>query len=380
MKFVLFYHSFVSCWNHGNVHFLRGVARELLRRGHEVTVYEPENGWSRINATLEQDGARALAEGGRLVPGVSLALYGDKGPDLDQALEDADVVVVHEWNKPELIEAVARKRLAGGQFVLLFHDTHHRAVTAPQELGRFSFAGYDAILAFGEALRQIYLAAGWGARAFAWHEAADTALFRPLPRLAETDLIWIGNWGDDERTKELEQFLIGPASRLRLRTRIHGVRYPEGVLRRLAENSISFGGWLPNHRAPAAFARARVTVHVPRRAYVEALPGIPTIRMFEALACGIPLLCAPWSDTEGLFPAGSYLAAQSEEQMTAALSLVLRDCELAAELSHAGLCAIRSRHTCAHRAAELLDIIDKLRRPEVAPRQSASSKAQALAS
>ncbi|MGH8174867.1 MAG: glycosyltransferase, partial [Steroidobacter sp.] len=47
MKFVLFYHSLVSDWNHGNAHFLRGVVSELLARGHAVDVYEPENGWSR---------------------------------------------------------------------------------------------------------------------------------------------------------------------------------------------------------------------------------------------------------------------------------------------------------------------------------------------
>ncbi len=42
-------------------------------------------------------------------------------------------------------------------------------------------------------------------------------------------------------------------------------------------------------------------MHIPRRPYVESLPGIPTIRVFEALACGIPLISAPWSDSEALF-------------------------------------------------------------------------------
>src|SRR5690606_26029494 len=55
MKFVLFYHSLVSDWNHGNAHFLRGVAAELQARGHAVDVYEPEGGWSRT---------QMLAEGG----------------------------------------------------------------------------------------------------------------------------------------------------------------------------------------------------------------------------------------------------------------------------------------------------------------------------
>ena len=55
---------------------------------------------------------------------------------------------------------------------------------------------------------------------------------------------------------------------------------------------------------PTSFAQHRMTIHVPRRPYVEALPGIPTIRVFEALACGIPLVSAPWQDEEALVPAG----------------------------------------------------------------------------
>ena len=49
MRVVLFCHSLASCWNHGNAHFLRGVARELLARGHEVRAFEPADGWSRAN-------------------------------------------------------------------------------------------------------------------------------------------------------------------------------------------------------------------------------------------------------------------------------------------------------------------------------------------
>jgi spore maturation protein CgeB len=53
MRIVMFYHSLLSDWNHGNAHFLRGVATELLARGHEVMVYEPANSWSLINLLAE---------------------------------------------------------------------------------------------------------------------------------------------------------------------------------------------------------------------------------------------------------------------------------------------------------------------------------------
>lgn len=379
MKFVLFYHSFASCWNHGNAHFLRGVARELVRAGHEVAVFEPEDGWSRRNA-LKDGGAGVLDEAARLVPGVTPRAYRTETLDLDAALDGADVVLVHEWNEPEIVAALGERRIAGGRFMLLFHDTHHRAVSAPDELECLPLDGYDGVLAFGEVLREVYLRRGWGRRVFTWHEAADTALFRSAGTDGKcADLIWIGNWGDGERAAELHEFLIDPVARLGLRALIHGVRYPAPVRDSLAAAGIDYRGWLANHRVPAAFAAARATVHVPRRPYVAALPGIPTIRVFEALACGIPLVSAPWEDAEGLFPHGSYLSARSGEEMTAALRLVLRDPELAEDLVRTGLYAVRTRHTCAHRTAELTAIVEGLRGARRATAHAAAAESEGRA-
>jgi spore maturation protein CgeB len=195
MRFVLFYHSFVSCWNHGNAHFLRGICRELLALGHEVVVYEPEDGWSRLNA-IKDGGAAALRKAAALVPGLELHFYDVKTIDLDRALAGAEVVIVHEWNEPALVDAIGRHHAAHGRYTLLFHDTHHRAVSAAEEMRRYRIEDYDGVLAFGETLRQTYLQNGWGRRVFTWHEAADTAMFHPLPdRRKDTDLVWIGNWG-----------------------------------------------------------------------------------------------------------------------------------------------------------------------------------------
>ena len=361
MKLVLFYQSILSCWNHGNVHFLRGIAREMIQLGHQVTVYEPEDGWSRTNA-LADGGSAVFAETAALIPGIAIHTYRYDTLDLEQATHGADLVMVHEWNSPALIAALGRQRIAGAPYTLLFHDTHHRAVTDPGELGLLDIEGYDAVLAFGEVLREIYLKRGWARRAFTWHEAADTALFHPLPSLGkDVDLIWIGNWGDDERSRELETFLINPATRLRLHTRIHGVRYPTHARVLLAARGIDYAGWLPNHRVPQAFSRARVTAHVPRRPYATALPGIPTIRVFEALACGIPLVCSPWSDEEELFPPDSYLMANDEDDMAHAISAVLSDHDLAWRLVESGLNAIRSHHTCAHRVLTLLAIVQSIK-------------------
>ena len=366
MKCVLFYHAFTSCWNNGNAHFLRGVARELGRLGHDVVVYEPTDGWSHVNA-IRDGGEQILSELPSLFPGVAVRSYGASF-DLDEALDAADLVIVHEWNSPELVANIGARRAQGAPFTLFFHDTHHRAVTAPHELGRFDLDGFDGVLAFGEVLRQIYLKLGWANRAFTWHEAADTALYRPMPHIHPTDdLVWIGNWGDDERSAELREFLVEPVSKLKLRAGIHGVRYPEDALDEIAAAGIDYRGWLPAHRAPEAFARARATVHVPRRPYARALAGIPTIRMFEAMACNIPIVSAPWEDCEGLFSEGSYLRARNGDEMRHALQLVLNDAELAAAIAGEGLRLVQERHSCRHRVLELLDIVAQIRDARPAP-------------
>jgi spore maturation protein CgeB len=91
------------------------------------------------------------------------------------------------------------------------------------------------------------------------------------------------------------------------------------------------------------------------------LPGIPTIRVFEALACGIPLICSPWEDVEGLFrPGADYLTANSGREMKEQLSALLNDEGLRNSVIRSGLETIRARHTCAHRIDELLRIFREL--------------------
>jgi spore maturation protein CgeB len=357
MRFVYFTHSLVSDWNHGNAHFLRGILRELRRRGHGARVFEPADGWSRSNL-LAGHGEAAVARFAQRFPGFASDTYTADGFDVQEAVDGADVVIVHEWNEPWLGAALGRHRRLSGRYLLLFHDTHHRAATAPEELDRFDLSGYDGVLAFGEAIREIYLRRGWSRQVWTWHEAADTALFRPLPGIErEGDLIWIGNWGDGERTAELSEFLLEPALALGLRATVHGVRYPEDALAALDRAGIRYAGWLANDLVPGAFARHRLTVHVPRGPYARSLPGIPTIRIFEALACGIPLVSAPWDDAEGLFrPGRDFLFAADGAAMAKALRRLLAEPAAAAELVRSGLETIRARHTCAHRVDELLSI------------------------
>ncbi len=360
MRIVFFYHSLVSDWNHGNAHFLRGVTRELLARGHEIIIYEPRDSWSRANL-LEEAGEAALRAFAAHYPELFSHYYEFASLDLDAALDGADLVLVHEWNEPALIAAIGHHH-AAHHYVLLFHDTHHRSVSDAAGLTACDLDGFDVVLAFGEAVRQRYLAAGWSKRSWVWHEAADVSVFKPrLDIKPEADLVWIGNWGDDERSEALDEFLMAPAAALGLTGSVYAERYPQYALDKLNGAGLAYRGWLANFDAPAVFARHRVTVHVPRRPYVQTLPGIPTIRVFEALACGIPLVCAPWDDAEGLFsPGADYLVARDGLAMRACLRSLCNEPDTARALAGYGRQTILARHTCAHRVDELLDLYARL--------------------
>ncbi len=365
MNIVLFCHSLLSDWNHGNAHFLRGVVSDLQQRGHGVKVFEPRDAWS-VENLVRDHGDAALRIAPRAYPSLACTRYDEATLDLDEVLDGADLVLVHEWNSPALVGRIGRHRRRGGDYILLFHDTHHRTVSDPEAMARYDLESYDGVLAFGSIIRHTYERLGWTGRAWTWHEAADVRLFHPYPQPIAGDLVWIGNWGDEERTEELHEFVIGPVRDLGLRARVHGVWYPEQGQRALAGANIEYGGYLPNPEVPVVFGRYHVTVHVPRRPYVRRLPGIPTIRPFEALACGIPLVSAPWDDVEGLFAAGEdYLVARDGAEMRRHLRAVLNDPALAADLASHGRRTILARHTCAHRVDELLAIVAGLGRASV---------------
>jgi spore maturation protein CgeB len=362
LRIALFYHSLVSDWNHGNAHFLRGICSELLAMGHKVDVYEPDGGWSRTNL-LDQEGPRALRDFKSAYPRLHSTTYDVRSFKADTLLGDTDLALVHEWTDPKIIRSIAKFRRLNRGLHIFFHDTHHRAVTNPKSLDWKSLSDFDGLLVYGQSLRECYWKRGWTDNVFVWHEAADTRMFYPRPPTSDRrDLIWIGNWGDNERTRELKTYLIGPAAALKLSGTVHGVRFPDSAIAGCEHAGLAYQGWIPNYRVPRAFANHRVTVHVPRKPYVSALPGIPTIRPFEALACGIPLICAKWEDTEQLFrPGYDYLCARTENEMNRRLRDVLEDKELAAKLRKNGLETIESRHTCKHRADELLAIYQRIR-------------------
>lgn len=367
-RIAYFAHAVRSDWNNGNAHFLRGLLRALGQCGHAVEIFEPQDGWSIKNLKRERRGEESLKQFGEVYPDLLVRPY--QAIDISEpeemarwrgALRETEIVIVHEWNPPELAHCLLDLREQLG-FKLLFHDTHHRASSSPEQIRLFGTDRFDGVLAFGEALRKIYRQGFNIERVWTLHEAADTTVFKPLADARKKrDVVWIGNWGDDERSMEICQFLLRPAEELRqYRFAIYGVRYPREALRALDRAGVEYGGYLPNLDGPWTYASARITMHIPRQQYAGAMAGIPTIRVFEALACGIPLISAPWPDTEALFHEGDFCMVRNTKGSIAAMEYLLGDEKAAAEQASRGLETVLARHTCMHRAEELTAVCEEL--------------------
>src|SRR5205823_8087468 len=114
--------------------------------------------------------------------------------DLADALDGADIVIVHEWNPHELVSSIGRYRAAHPGLRLFFHDTHHRSITDPESMAAYDLSHYDGVLAYGAVIGDLYRRRGWASQAWTWHEAADTRVFRPMTQTQKSgDLVWIGN-------------------------------------------------------------------------------------------------------------------------------------------------------------------------------------------
>ena len=360
MRFALFYHSVISDWNHGNAHFLRGLMRALQARGHATICYEPIDSWSLSNLLEVQP--NAIADFQQRFPDLAFERYRLAADTLDGWLRArvaaADVIIVHEWNDPWLIRRVGELAAELG-VPALFHDTHYRVVLDADDRQQLGLERYARILAYSPSVAARYRGLGFE-RVEVLHEAADTTVYAPRPLSKSTDVVFVGNYGDGDRSDELEDHVFEPRRELpHLSYAIYGVRYPDAVLARFRNGlDISYRGWLPNVEVPNVYSAAKVVLHVPRRQYVELLPGTPTIRVFEALASGACLISLPWPDTDRLFEVGrDYVVAHSPAEMRDLIAHLCQDDAARARLGQAGRATILAHHTCGHRADQLLELL-----------------------
>ncbi len=368
IRFRIFAHSWVSDWNHPSAHFLRGLARELLRMGHEVRCYEQLGSWSLSNLVKEEGdlAVQAVEQFRREFPELDVRFYqpGTNLPETLRAeLRGADVVIVHERNSPEVANAILSLKPELG-FLCLLHDTGCRALTHAGEMLRIHLQFFDGVLAFAEPIRRIY-ADGFGVpRSWTFHEAADVSHFRPRGAPHEIDLLLVGGGMGEGWADEWMEYLIESVAELRnWPAAFRGAYYCEQELQVLSEAGVEYRGYLPNLMTPEVYARSALSLHLPERPYSGETRGIPSIRMFEALACGSPLLCAGWHDEEELFRIGEdYILVNSGAEMKTKIQRLLRDESARRQIGANGRETILRSHTCAHRAAQLVGICEGLSR------------------
>jgi hypothetical protein len=273
-------------------------------------------------------------------------------------VEHAELVIVHEWNEPELIARLGTIRKRGAPFRLLFHDTHHRAVSAPEEMRAYDLSGLTACSPLAKHWPRS-IAAGAGAMTYTSGTrpptcAASTRRRRKAPAKVSCGSA-IGAMANAPPSSPEFPAGAGTVSRARaghLRRALSAVRR----WRRWSATAPAIAAGRPTRSAPDDLrAPSWRPSTSPAGTTPKRLPGIPTIRVFEALACGIPLLCAPWDDAEGLFrPGTDYLIARDGAQMSAHLEALSLDPAMRADLATNGFETIRTRHTCAHRVRRIV--------------------------
>ncbi|HYM62915.1 MAG TPA: glycosyltransferase [Thermoanaerobaculia bacterium] len=358
MKLALFCHSLQSDWGNDCAHFLRGIASALLDREMEVEVYEPFDAAS-LRSLIADRGEKPLADFRLVYPQLRSNRYLAEELDLDCILEGVDVVIVHDWNDPSLIRRIGRHRFENrSPYLLLFNDSRHRPSIEPEQPASLDLEYYDGVLASTNAIRDAHLEEGSAPHVWTWRLAADTRVFHPRPHgEPDGDVVWIADWSD-EHAAAIREFLIRPAADLHLHARAFGARYPHRAVSALRASGVGYGGWRPNFLLAEIFARYRATVHAPAAPNL----GAPSMRPFEALACAIPLISTPLNDGDHLFtPGEDFLEARDSDEMRRCIRDVLADRALAQRLAEHGLKTILRNHTCEHRAAELLSILDELR-------------------
>lgn len=339
MKLVVLGLSLSSSWGNGHATTFRALLSAFAARGHEVLFLEREQPWYAAHRDLpEPDFCR-------------LAYYGNLA-ELEQWREQiaaADAVMVGSY-VPEGVE-VARWAQAAAQGVTCFYDIDTPVTLAKLARGDYEYLspevipGYDIYFSFtgGPTLTRLEQEFGSPA-ARPLYCSVDADRYMPLDLPKRWDLSYIGTYSPD-RQPTLERLLLEPARALPdKRFCIAGPQYPAeidwpGNVERLEH--------VPPADHPAFYTQSRATLNV-TRADMIAAGWSPSVRLFEAAACGTPVISDRWNGIEELFgPDEAIVLADSSEEVIAALDTDL------SPIGEAARGVVLSAHTAAHRAAEL---------------------------
>lgn len=344
MKLVVLGLSITSSWGNGHATTYRGLLREFSRRGHEVTFLERDVPWYAAHRDLPNPVfCRTRLYGGldelqrehaSLVAEADAVLLGSYVPD---------GVAVGEW-----IDATARG-------IKAFYDIdtpvtlaklarQDHEYLAPDLIPRF-----DLYLSFTGGPTLARLEQEFGApMARALYCCVDEELYRPRALQPRWDLGYLGTYSDDRQPK-LEALLIEPArSRAAASFVVAGPQYPDGIE---WPGNVERIEHLPPSEHPAFYARQRFTLNI-TRADMVAAGWSPSVRLFEAACCGVPILSDAWPGLTELFRPGlEILIVETAEDVSGHL----QGCgeERRTAVAQAARARVLGAHTAAARAEEL---------------------------
>ncbi|MDB5364301.1 MAG: hypothetical protein JWM77_228 [Rhodospirillales bacterium] len=345
VKLVVFGLSVSSAWGNGHATLWRGLIRALGRRGHDVVFFERDAPWYAASRDLDR------IEGGTLI------LYDDWAqilPRMRAELCGCDVAMTTSYCP----DAIAARDLAADLGVprLVYYD-----LDAPVTLARIAagervayveggLAAYDLVLSYTGGPALTALRDQLGARRTApLYGSVDPAMHAPEapPGCNGFDLSYLGTYAAD-RQSALIELLIEPARRAPSRNfLIGGAQYP---IEFPWTGNVFFWRHVAPPDHPRFYAAARLTLNVTREAMARD-GWCPPGRLFEAAACGVPILSDAWPGLDAFFtPGDEILVARNGDDTLAALAL--DDAALAAMARRARE-RVLDQHTAEHRAREL---------------------------
>jgi len=344
LRIVILGLSITSSWGNGHATTYRGLVRELVRRGHDVLFLERDVPWYAGHRDLPNP------------PFGRTALYADlAGLQRDHAADvaEADLVIVGSF-VPEGV-AVGDWVQTQASGCTAFYDIDTPVTLAALARGGTTYlqarqiAGYDMYLSFtgGPTLERLEREYGSPA-ARVLYCSVDPALYHPAPVAQDCDLGYMGTYSDD-RQPTLEALLLAPARAWpEGRFEVAGAQYPEHIV---WPDNVRYTAHLPPAEHRAFYSRQRFTLNVTRADMIEA-GWSPSVRIFEAAACGTPIISDRWDGIETLLvPGQEIFLADSPAQVLQLLRELPEDERRA--VGERARQRILSDHTAAHRAAEL---------------------------
>ncbi len=355
MKIIIFGLTISSSWGNGHATLWRGLCKHLIRAGHQVTFFERDMPYYAE--------ARDLNE----LPGGRLELFSrwdDVRATARAELRDADAAIVTSYC-PEGIDATDLV-LDQDRALRVFYDLDTpvtlQALRAGQQLtyiGPRGLGEFDLVLSFtgGDRVRREF-ERRLGARDIVpFYGHVDPDIHRPAEAQPHyrSALSYLGTYAAD-RQDALERLFVDAARRSpELRFLIGGAQYPQDFP---WSKNIYFVRHLPPAEHPAFFASSRLTLNVTRRAMVE-MGWCPSGRLFEAAACGVPILSDRWDGLAEFFaPDEEILLADDTAEVLGAMQL--SDGELR-NISRRARERVLSQHSSAQRAAELIALLEHAR-------------------